>query len=78
MFTSTDSASPRDAGEQITEEDQHTIDSIYNDVLEDTPEASLPVEDIGEDIGHANSTIDRYQDKVIKRSATTIIQRSHV
>ena len=62
MFTSTDSASPRDAGEHITEEDQHTIDSIYNDVLEDTPEASLPVEDIGEDIGRTNSTIDRYQD----------------
>jgi hypothetical protein len=44
-----------------TEEDVHTLDSLYKDMALDSARVSLPVEDIVEEIGTSEGTIQRCQ-----------------
>jgi len=43
-----------------TEEDVYTLGSLYKDMTLDSARASLPVEDIVEEIGTPERTIQRY------------------
>ena len=44
-----------------TEEDMHTLDSLYKHMALDSATASLPVEDMVEEIGTPEGTIQRCQ-----------------